>query len=88
MWVPSEWIHNSSPHLSLREHRGRGGRKVVKSQKIRGFALRMCLLIISEANTHKFSPMLLPKHELSKENNRHANGEGKKPKRLQPYTKG
>ena len=38
--------------------------------------------------THKFSPTLLPKHELNKgTNNRHARVDGVKTTRSQPYTK-
>lgn len=50
---PSKYIYNTLPHLSLREYFEGGDRKNVKSQIIREFAVRLCLLVMSTATPIK-----------------------------------
>jgi hypothetical protein len=43
---PDKYIYKTPPHLRFREHRGRVGRKTPAYQE---FAVRLCLLVTSEA---------------------------------------
>lgn len=70
------------PHLRHRKH-CRKWWKVCQGQKIRDFALRLCLLVISEG---KASPTWSPKYELNKDTNMHAKPHREKPSRPQPCT--
>lgn len=60
-----------------------------KGQGIRLFAVRLYLLVASEASlfTHKVSLTWLPGQELSKDNNRHASMDGRKGTGAQTGTK-
>lgn len=77
-------IYKMCPHRKLREHCRTGGQKYSQSQRIREFAVGLCLLVTSE-DTHRVSPTQPPGCERSKD--RQIKLDRKNPKRHQVYTK-
>ena len=65
---------DTSTKYSHSEGSGNRGHTGCKSQRIREFSVRLCLLLMSENYTHKVSPAWLFKHELNN-NSKHAKGD-------------
>lgn len=78
---PSGYTYKILPHLRLGDHCRRSARWIIS-------AVWLCFLGMSMATyTHKTSPTWLPKHELNKDSNRHANINSGKSKTPQAYSK-